>query len=479
MGMAATQARFLSLTARKSNVEFQGQQINQQRTTLSNESASYYSELCNMVVPTPPSIDNYTKISYTFNDGAMTNTVTSMLANPNRNEDNVPYLISYVQQWEDDYSPVEAASSFINKTSSGYYIGNSCLRLLGNAGTIPVVASKFNGYDVNKDAEGQYYINEKFIETSYAQCTQDDINNFEYYLYDDTTKSVQQKLTKDAQGNFFDENNQQVTDLSNMVICLYNAEEANPQYAVQLVSATEDENGNTVYTKEVFNETTQRRDLTSAEVASITTINEIDEAELAREEAYRYLLNEKYNGNDQEGQWYVRYVKDAQSGTDKPYFYKLNDVENENKYNGEYATISCYTIGSTTRTKEVVNAPAAIPERDSSGRYISITLFDRDKDGNVDRNSSITYTLTTNTITDEAAYNDALNEYNYQQAQYDKKIQDINSKLEIVQQQDKSLELNLKQLDTEEQAINTEMEAVSKVISKNVQDTFGTFKATG
>ena len=49
MGMSASQARFLSLTARKNNVEFQGQQINQQRTTLSNESASYYSELCKKV----------------------------------------------------------------------------------------------------------------------------------------------------------------------------------------------------------------------------------------------------------------------------------------------------------------------------------------------------------------------------------------------------------------------------------------------
>lgn len=38
MGMSDSQARFLSLTARKTNVEYEGQQINQQRTTLSNES---------------------------------------------------------------------------------------------------------------------------------------------------------------------------------------------------------------------------------------------------------------------------------------------------------------------------------------------------------------------------------------------------------------------------------------------------------
>ena len=42
MGLSASQARLLSLTARQSNLEFEGQQINQQRTTLSNESSNYY-----------------------------------------------------------------------------------------------------------------------------------------------------------------------------------------------------------------------------------------------------------------------------------------------------------------------------------------------------------------------------------------------------------------------------------------------------
>ena len=44
MGMAASQARFLGLTARKTNTEYEGQQINQQRTMLSNQSANYYNE---------------------------------------------------------------------------------------------------------------------------------------------------------------------------------------------------------------------------------------------------------------------------------------------------------------------------------------------------------------------------------------------------------------------------------------------------
>ena len=40
MGLAATQARYLGLTARKTNVEFEGQQINQQRTALANQTSN-------------------------------------------------------------------------------------------------------------------------------------------------------------------------------------------------------------------------------------------------------------------------------------------------------------------------------------------------------------------------------------------------------------------------------------------------------
>ena len=56
-------------------------------------------------------------------------------------------------------------------------------------------------------------------------------------------------------------------------------------------------------------------------------------------------------------------------------------------------------------------------------------------------------------------------------------MQEINSKIEIVQQQDKNLELQLKQLDTEENAISTEIDAVKKVIQKNVESSFKTFNA--
>ena len=64
MGMAASQARYLALTARKSNVEYEGQQINQARTALANQTANLFNQMMGMSVPTPPSVADYTTVQY-------------------------------------------------------------------------------------------------------------------------------------------------------------------------------------------------------------------------------------------------------------------------------------------------------------------------------------------------------------------------------------------------------------------------------
>ena len=70
MGMASSQARFLQLTARRSNIEYQGQQINQGRLALANTSASLFEKMLSLAVPTPPSSqdDKYYKQGYNFID---------------------------------------------------------------------------------------------------------------------------------------------------------------------------------------------------------------------------------------------------------------------------------------------------------------------------------------------------------------------------------------------------------------------------
>lgn len=83
MGLAASQTRFLTLTARKSNIEFQGQQINQQRTVLANQSSDLYSRMLELQVPVPPSMTNgdYYNVSQEFYN-PLTGLNTELVSNP-------------------------------------------------------------------------------------------------------------------------------------------------------------------------------------------------------------------------------------------------------------------------------------------------------------------------------------------------------------------------------------------------------------
>ncbi len=56
MGIAASQARYLYLTARQTNVEFEGQQINQARTNLANEEAGLFNEMLKVKSPVMPTL---------------------------------------------------------------------------------------------------------------------------------------------------------------------------------------------------------------------------------------------------------------------------------------------------------------------------------------------------------------------------------------------------------------------------------------
>lgn len=413
MGMSASQARFLSLTARKSNVEFEGQQINQQRTTLSNESASYYSELCNMEVPTPPSVDDYTKISYTFNDGAMSNTIISILS-----KGNDMYSISYLEQWQDDYSIVSAASSLVSRAISGKYkIGNTDLRKIGEPFLTYISSGRYAQVDSSGNVQNLLYNYEG-----------------EFYNYSDIDGDGVPMGTP--------------VDVAGQTLVSYR------------------ESGGNIELGDVFT-VPSSGNITTYNDPYLSTLTDDQKHDLAETEQYYVQMLKEKTGKDE---WYVRYIQNTTSGVYVPYFYAEEDLENGSFYNANgLGNIDCFSIGSTTKTKEVLNHEGKI-EKDASGRFVAITLFD-------EQGNPTTYTLTTTTSTDEEAYNDAMNQYNFEQHEYDHKVQEINSKLEIIQQQDKQLELKLKQLDTEENAISTEMDAVKKVISKNVESSFKTFNA--
>ena len=354
MGMAASQARFLGLTARKTNVEYEGQQINQQRTTLSNQSANYYNQLLGMQVPVPPSVADYTKTVYTFQDGALTNSITSMIA-----QSDGKYLISYVSTWVDDFAAVSAASSIVTRTGDGkdaedYKVGAKTLRLMSA--------------DKSADIEDL---------KTFRETYQDEYLNT---LSDDQLKQL-----------------------------------------------------------------------------------------LEEERNYIEILKKQYGGTDED--WAVRYVQNTSTGTWSPYFTKMSVLTSpDTVYSDTGSSLShipMYTIGSAQKSEEVKGIEARF-EQDATGRLINVTL-------KPDKEDEVTYAVTTNTLTDQAKYQDAMNQYEYDKYQYDQSIQEINAKIEIIQSEDKDLELRLKQLDTEQEAIQTEMDAVQKVIEKNTESTFKTF----
>ena len=171
MGMSASQARFLSLTARKTNVEYEGQQINQQRTTLSNESSNYYSRLCNLTVPTPPSSEDYTKTTYTFEDGAEKNTINSIIA-----KGEGKYIVNYTQAFQTENvvsnGSVVTTREFLggdrkDPTNYDYYIGANKLRTIVPGTTV----------DPNNPAIILPYIkDDKYLMNLYNEGKYDEIN---------------------------------------------------------------------------------------------------------------------------------------------------------------------------------------------------------------------------------------------------------------------------------------------------------------
>lgn len=105
----------------------------------------------------------------------------------------------------------------------------------------------------------------------------------------------------------------------------------------------------------------------------------------------------------------------------------------------------------------------------AGGLFNSITW--QDEDG-----STYSFKLSQTQKYDENGYNDAMAQYTYNKQVYEKEVADINAKTKQLQETDRTLELKLKQLDTEQEALQTEMDSVKKVIDKNVDNVFKTFQ---
>lgn len=453
MGLSASQARLLSLTARQSNLEYEGQQINQQRTTLSNESSNYYNSLLEMEVPVPPSSNDYTKIVYTFTIGGNKATIDETLPQEDGNG-NTTYIISYTTE----------LSTIGVQENTSYKTAASAKRTEG-------AVNEYNGDFNEKDT---YYL------STMNRVSQDELSELK------KTKGTQAYVLGDA-GN--------ANDANTIIIGKDGYQISKDQYnnydkiadadKIKACSFYIPEVGKTADGKDVVIDVNKQRYVLSyAQIPNEKTFNEYknDNTNKHKSMIFRYEEgNDKgfYSYKASSGNDYTvvdskyeesfinaglemndYYQYEASSGIR---FVKREDVEGN--LNNQSRTITTFAVSTIDVTKKNTLSGATV-EFDSSGRISSIT----DEEGN-------TYTMTASTETDNQAYDDAYNQYEYNQYVYDQKQTEINANIEILQAQDKSLELRLSTLDTQHSAIQTELEAVKKVMSKNIDNSFKTFNA--
>ena len=341
MGMSASQARFLGLTARKTNVEFQGQQVNQQRTTLANESAGLFNQMLALQVPTPPSATDFYSMSYTFPGDAA-------------NEE------CRIFSWATSSQPLKGAYDVeVKKTINDVGVKTPNMEI----GTLINMTIAQNEGD----------------EPSYSIAIPTADGTVNYNL---------EKSSKDVNGKNKGDNG---------YIPSYSYERGGKTYFIATSLLTE-----------MFGDKSADYDVT------------------------------ENNG-----------VKTAK-------------ITNANK---EAATESYY---KGTPTSEMITYTGVTMETDETGRFTAMKYYN-------DNGEQVEKTLVIQEINDEEGYAQAMEEYKYKKMMYDRTIDDINTRTEVIQQQDKTLELHLKQLDTEQEAIQTEMDSVKKVIEKNIEGSFKTF----
>lgn len=322
MGMSASQTRYVFLSGRKTDVEFDGQQINQQRTTLATQSSALNAQLLNLKVPTPPSVSDFSKTTYTLVANGKEQVVTGTQYQAATGD----YTVNLSTRTTTPQGKSSGSSLF----SSSIGAGGAVTYMIGQGTNTTVLLPV-----ITNPLAPDYNSNEAITDRSNIALIQRDAGlpaGTVFFKY--TTGNVTKYVTQ--------------TDLAADA----NSTRAIPTYFV-------DDNA----------EVTEHSTITGAQVA-----------------------------------W------------------------------------------------------------NESGRMTSVT----DSHGAV-------FPLTVKTTSDNEAYTSAMNEYEYQKGIYDKQMNDINAKMSIIQSEDKKLELKLKDLDTQQEAINTELDSVKKVVDKDIEQSFKAF----
>lgn len=482
MGMAASSLRFAQLTARKNQVEFEGQQINQQRLVLSQKSSAIYNDMLTKQVPTAPDPSQFTKIVYKFNSG---NGVSQILNLAKKASGPYNYNITYKKP---------ATSTVLSR--SKYQNVNFVKSISGNGYTANIngVSRQLSpmGEQRKKDAYEKalsVYNQMQQIENTRKAIIRSDKDSF------DTTAFRQYAQEAGLTSNLFTKNgNMYAIDPDNeLAVALFKAAGAkdknnkafgaqgfdytnivlnskltgtpkNVQALIGVISggslvdgkgkATEISADNT---NAIFEEIAKKLSGNNTSTAAEYKTSTLDPAFTA------YQASCATPGIVNIGEAQALYSYKDDDGNDCYMYVPINDLGNSNSaYIDEvtvYENATTYLEGQTETEQQDANVILS-----DEGQISKITFAD----GTV---------VTPEVVTemDQEAYDAAMVEYEYKKDVYEKEMNDANAKVKIIQAQDQKLEVRLKQLDTEQKALSTEIDAVKSVRDKSIESSFKTF----
>ena len=517
MGMAASQARYLALAARRSNCEYEGQQINQARTTLANQSANLFNQMLGLSVPIPPSTQDFTKTQYSFTDGLNASTIDSW-QQLGYTDENYNYIVTH-HYYADVFTGSQKRLNdpqvqFANDIPGGVLDNKTQVELIQAAQNVVDNAQK--AYDDSVVAYEEI-VNKSKILATYKDPTAIEFDSIETDANGDvkiTKDGTETTYTKYDSGNAtqkaaFETWNSLLEEDINPDTVYYNAASGMFILASDIQALKADSStlagyhitGTAPEGKNWKSINGISQEIEQAEADKIVAKRALDDAK----EAYDNLKVPTYVGNSQltnlneltidQKADLTQIIKDMQKNNINTHLDKYLNIET-GEYNGgiysfQMNGITYYTtyddlkesamsgtgpnnIDAQTKlayyhadyvSTKIEKTEKALVETDGHGRFSSIRLED----------DTVKYELKMETITDDAAYENAMNQYYYENAKYDKMVQDINAKTSIIQQQDLQLELRLKQLDTERNALQAEIDAVQKVVKDNVDKSFKTF----
>ena len=223
---------------------------------------------------------------------------------------------------------------------------------------------------------------------------------------------------------------------------------------ISKVEVTDDQGNITGY-KYIYKElgTEDPVELTQVDSSSANTIKNY----MQDEGAYKNV-SEADIENDK-----LYYYKDSQTGV--TYYFSQYQMDHKDDLTNP-TSVYYYTIGNKTKTEPYEFNNATIGFDEKTGRINSITP-NNGEFSQKDVDATKTY--------DSEGYEAALVDYTMSKDEYNKAVADLNAQTESLQQEDKVLELRLNQIETEQNELSTELEAVKEVLSKNIENTFKTF----